>query len=176
MQAYTSLQKTLHWLMGLLIIGLFVVGFIMVDMAPGESKWSIYGFHKSFGFLVLVFFFVRLSARLMTPPNIVDHSVSNLHYMLIKLSVPVLYIIMLMMPLSGFIMSDAGGYAVSFFGLFEVPSLFKGMKSLGETASWVHHNLAPFAAGIVVLHMMGAFFHHFILKDDTLTRMLPSKK
>ena len=162
--------------MGLLIISLFAVGFIMVDMAPSESKWSIYGFHKSFGFLVLVFFFVRLSARLMTPPKIVDHSGSNLHLLLIKSSVPILYIIMAMMPLSGFIMSDAGGHAVNFFGLFDVPSLFKGMKSLGDAASWIHHNLAPFAAGIVVIHMLAAVFHHFILKDDTLTRMLPSKK
>lgn len=172
---YTSMFKFLHWFMSFAIIGLFVAGFVMTSMAPSDLKWTTYGLHKSLGFTMLVLVFIRILSRLMNPPKIKHHSISALHYVLIKISVPVLYLVILCMTLSGFIMSDAGGHAINLFSLYELPLLLTNMKFLAEYAHTVHVYVAPVGATIIGLHIVAALYHHFILKDDTLMRMMPGK-
>ncbi|HCU07097.1 MAG TPA: hypothetical protein DIC42_05940 [Holosporales bacterium] len=172
---YTASLKFLHWFMAVVIIGLFVAGFLMTDMAPSELKWTIYGMHKSFGFTMLILVFIRILSRIAHPPKIKDHSISALHYFLIKVSVPVLYLVILSMTLSGFIMSDAGGHTINLFSLYELPLLLTNMKFLAEYAYAVHTYVAPIGASIIGLHILAALYHHFVLKDDTLKRMMPGK-
>ena len=174
-KSYTCTLKFLHWFMGFIIIGLFVAGFVMTSMAPSDLKWTTYGLHKSLGFVMLILVFVRILSRMMRPPKIKDHSISPLHYFLIKVSVPVLYLIMLCMALSGFIMSDAGGYAINLFSLYELPLLLTNTKFLAEYAHTIHVYAAPVGATIIGLHILAALYHHFILKDDTLKRMMPGQ-
>jgi len=167
--------KFLHWFMAFFIIGLFIAGFVMTSMAPTDLKWTTYGLHKSFGFIMLVLVFIRILSRIISSPKIKDHSISTLHHLLIKVSVPALYLVILCMALSGFIMSDAGGHAINLFGLYELPLLLKDMQCLSGYAHNVHEYVAPVGAAIIGLHILATLYHHFILKDDTLTRMMPGK-
>ena len=161
--------------MAIAIIGLFIAGYVMTSMAPSELKWATYGMHKSLGFVMLVLLFVRLLSRMLRPPKIKSHSISAVHHFLIKISVPVLYLVILCMTLSGFVMSDAGGYGINLFSLYELPLLLKNMKFLAEYAHAVHVYVAPVGATIIGFHIVAALYHHFVLKDDTLKRMMPSK-
>lgn len=161
---YTATLKFLHWFMAIIIIGLFIAGFVMADMAPSDLKWSIYGMHKSLGFSMLVLVFIRILSRIANPPKIKDHSISPVHYFLIKVSVPVLYFVILSMTLSGFVMSDAGGHTINLFNLYELPLVLTNMKFLAEYAHTVHVYVAPVGASIIGLHILAALYHHFVLK------------
>jgi cytochrome b561 len=84
-----------------------------------------------------------------------------------------LYLLLLAQPISGWIMSSAGGYPVSLFGLVDVPALVGENHDLHESLEEVHEVLFYALAAVAVLHALAALYHHFFMKDDTLRRMLP---
>ena len=76
-------------------------------------------------------------------------------------------------PLSGWMMSSARGFPVSWFGYFQLPDLVPKSKPLYDALMATHHTLAWVLVAVVVLHVAGALKHHFVLRDDVLRRMLP---
>jgi cytochrome b561 len=84
-----------------------------------------------------------------------------------------LYAIILVMPITGWIMSSARNFPVSWFNLFQLPDLVKANKPLYEAMHTTHDVLAWTLAIVAIVHLLAALKHHFILKDDTLRRMLP---
>ncbi len=140
-----------------------------LDFSP--VKLQIYGLHKSFGMLVFMLAALRLAWRCINPPppHIQSHQIwerwlSGLVHVL-------LYIAMLAMPLSGWLMSSAGDFPNSFFGLFEIPDLIGKNEDAFKTLQDVHESLAYIILGLLALHTAGAFKHHFIDRDETLQRM-----
>lgn len=172
---YTNVFKILHWVMALIILSLFGVGYFMTSLPANDTKWFIYGMHKSFGVIILLLVGIRLAMRLINPPRIQLYTISTLHFVLSKLSVPILYIVMLGMSVSGYVMSDAGGYTINLFGLADLPHFFSGMTELSKVAHNVHTQFAPMALGIVALHIAAALYHHYFLKNNTLKRMMFKK-
>jgi cytochrome b561 len=167
--AYGSLSKLLHWLMALLIIGLLCVGIYMSEMERGPEKFQLYALHKSFGVIALGLFAIRLLWTLSNPRPIALGTPGEQ-----KLAAAVkhmMYLLMLLMPLSGLVMSWSGGHTVALFGL-ELPSLLGEDKARGEVARTLHGLGMYLFVLMIVLHVGGALKHHFINKDDTLRRML----
>ncbi len=102
----------LHWLMAVLIIALLIMGWQMGQMPKGDEKYQLMGLHKSFGVLALLLICLRIPGRLIsgaTSPTLTiqDHIARITHLLL--------YLMMLIMPISGVIMSWAGGRAIHFF-------------------------------------------------------------
>ncbi|CAO4847343.1 MAG: Cytochrome b561 [Holosporales bacterium] len=167
---YTRFQKILHWGMALVIIGLLIVGFIMEDL-PDTMKANVYMMHKTLGFIVLCLIPIRFIARLKMTP-VTYPAAHPLHTFLMKGSVPVLYFMMLGMALTGFLMAMASGFGITLFGLYKVPMIIPQSKMLASWANLLHSFFAPCFAGFLVLHFGAALYHHFILKDNILKRMM----
>jgi cytochrome b561 len=168
---YSKLMKWLHTFMAILILGALGVGFVMTDMEPTDFKWQVYGIHKSIGFLVALFFIVRVIARLTT--NIPDHpkDLTPLHLILSKMSPYVLYLGMGVMAFSGYLMSDFSGKGVNVFNLINIPTLFPNNAAVSGALHWVHMFVAlPFAV-LVGAHILASLYHHFVLKNNLLHRM-----
>ncbi len=170
---FGAVAKILHWFMAFAIIGMLIVGFIMADMQPSQLKWTTFMLHKSTGVLLMFLLAIRLVWRLANPtPQL---TVNGFKGVFARLSVYVLYAAMATMVISGFIMSDAGGYAISFFNMFTIPFVFEKSSELSGIASQIHTNAAFAMIGILFLHVLAAFYHHVFLKDSVLVRMLPKK-
>jgi len=170
-QGYNRIARAFHWSIAVLIIGLLVVGFYMEGMEPAPFKYKVYGWHKALGITVLVLAVLRIVWRQFSPrPQSLSHY-KQWEKILSKTIHAVLYVAMIGMPLSGWVMSSAGGYPVSFFGLFDVPSIVSKDKELSRLANELHGIFGYAIVGVVVLHIFGALKHHIIDKDATLSRM-----
>ena len=166
--------KTFHWLIAVLVIGLFTLGLIQVRWPVSPLKFELYAWHKSFGILVLLLVSLRLVWRLINrqvpqlPPtmNVFERFLANAtHY--------AFYVILLSMPLSGWIFTSAANFPLKLFDIVALPAIVPPDKDLSELARDIHHWLGWTLAGVFTLHVAGALKHHFIDRDDVLKRMLP---
>jgi cytochrome b561 len=160
-------SRLLHWLVAFLIIGLLYVGLYMAGLPDSPSKFELYGFHKSFGIMVLGLVAIRIMWRLLTmTPDLPDK------LLLSRLSAPVLYLAMLTMPISGVVMSQAGGYPISVFSLFTVPTFMDKNPDLGKLAWQVHGYAGKVFIVLICLHILAALYHQLVLKNNLLGRMI----
>ncbi|MCB9990376.1 MAG: cytochrome b/b6 domain-containing protein [Rhodospirillales bacterium] len=173
-ESYGIAAKGLHWVMALMVLGLLLLGFYMGGLDFSPFKLSLYGWHKSFGTLVLFLVAFRLAWRLANPRPAHIKTHKGWEKALAALVHILLYAGMIVMPLSGWLMSSAGDFAHSFFGLFEMPDLVGKDKDLFRQMREVHEVGAFMILAAIFLHAAGAFKHHFIDKDGTLRRMLPA--
>lgn len=171
--AFGAIAKNLHWIVAILICGLLVLGFYMtgLDYSPDKLNW--YSLHKSLGVLVLWLAGLRLLWSLYTLPPLPLETHKLWERALSKLTHIALYSTMILMPLSGYIMSASGEYGVSFFG-YNLPNIVPQSALLSEVANETHQIIAYVLTSVIMLHVLGALKHHVIDKDKTLLRMLPS--
>lgn len=175
-EKYGAVTKAFHWLTGITVICLLGIGLYMVRAEKGPALFQIYGLHKSFGILVLTATFFRVLWHVYSKkPSLVD-GMAAWERAAAHAGHFFLYICMLGMPLSGWLMSSAFGRSVKFFGLVQLPDLVQPNPALAETLSDIHEYLAYALIGMIVLHAAAALKHHFISKDATLKRMLPFGK
>jgi len=168
---YNLTAQLFHWSIAALILGLIVLGFYMDSMERSPFKFELYGYHKALGILVLVMAVMRIIWKHVSErPSPLSHH-KNWEKCLSKTIHIVLYLAMIAMPLSGWVMSSAGGYGVSFFGLFDVPAIVDKNKELGRIAYQIHGVLPYIVMGCVGLHILGALKHHVLDQDETLRRM-----
>lgn len=168
---YGLLARLLHWGMAILIIGLLAVGLLMEELSA-PLKYQIYGIHKALGIIVLALVIGRLAWRFYSPPPALPTTLSSLQRLASHTLHIALYIAMVVMPLSGWAMSSAGGHPVSLFGLVELPALVEKNKELGHLFNEVHELVAYALIAAIVLHISAALLHHFVFKDNILRRML----
>ena len=169
-QNYNAVSRVFHWSVGFLILGLLIVGFYMEGLEP-PFKFKVYGWHKALGIAVIGLGVLRGVWKFSSasPKSLSAHK--QWEKLLSKTIHIVLYFLIIAMPLSGWVMSSAGGYAISFFGLFEVPPIVGEDKGLSKFAGEVHGVLAYAFIVCIGLHIVGALKHHVIDKDATLNRM-----
>jgi len=173
---YSTPAIVLHWLIALLIFAGFPLGLYMVDLPLSPDKLKLYSYHKWIGITVLMLAAIRLSWRLThTPPPLPDrvaawqrHASAIVHGLL--------YLLMIAIPLSGWLMSSAKGFQTVWFGVLPLPDLIGKDKALGELLAEVHKILNFTLLGLVVLHVGAALQHHFIERQPFLQRMGWGKK
>lgn len=169
-EEYGLVHKAFHWLIAVIIIGLLPVGLFMVGMENSPLKLEIYAMHKSFGLLVLALGILRLLWRFFSPvpDELETHKTwevalaGGAHFWL--------YVCIIGMPLSGWLMSSASQFPVPFFG-WQLPHIIGKNEKLGEIFANIHEILAYTLLFILALHAAGALKHHLIDKDETLQRM-----
>ncbi len=175
LNSYGSLTKFIHWLMALIIISLIAVGFFMADMENSDQKWFLYGTHKAFGIIVLSLIPLRIIWRLMNPQPTLPKSLPNWQKKAANANILFLYLCMVAMPLSGFIMSFFGNHPISMFGIFTIPAIER-VPAISGFAHETHEILALAITASISLHILGALHHHFTKHDQVLKRMLPGCK
>ncbi|MDP2227025.1 MAG: cytochrome b/b6 domain-containing protein [Moraxellaceae bacterium] len=168
------LAQLLHWLVFILIIG----AWFAVEQRELYPKGSVergewMALHKALGLTVFFLFWARLGWRLSGPvPAAVVTNVWQ-HRMAVVVHWA-LYAVMLLMPLSGLLLSQFGGRPVSWFGVFEIPVLVAENKELAGNIKDMHTDVWwPLLLVLVALHAVAALWHQWVVKDGTLRRMLP---
>ncbi|QJQ31673.1 cytochrome b [Sphingomonas lacunae] len=165
---YSRVARWLHWGMALLIIG-NLAGGLLHDIAPQQ----IMPLHKANGILLLALAIVRIGWRLTHKGPDWPDSLSAGARRLSSLTHAMLYGLMVLIPLSGWIMSSASDRPISFFGLFDVPKFAVTKEDLIAGISHEGHEILAFMMiALLVLHIAAALRHHFILKDGIMARML----
>jgi len=154
---------------GLILAGLFM-GWTMTDMAISPQRLRIFNYHKWVGVTVLVLALVRLIWRLTHRPPALP-AMPSWQRRLAKFGHGLLYVLMLVVPVAGWIYSNASGYPVVYLGVVPLPDLVERNKELADAWVQVHGNLAMILGVLIGLHVLAALQHQFIVKDDTLGRM-----
>ncbi|HQU77952.1 MAG TPA: cytochrome b [Azonexus sp.] len=170
---YTKTAKSLHWLMAILIFGLLALGFYMQDLPLSPQKLQLYSWHKWAGVTAFLLVLFRLAWRATHTPPALPASMPKLAQFAAHAGHLALYALMLAIPLSGWLMSSAKGFQTVYFGVLPIPDLLAKNKELGDLLQTVHMSLNLLFAIVIAGHIGAAFKHHFIDKDDILTRMLP---
>jgi cytochrome b561 len=172
-ESYGLVAKFFHWLIFLLIATLLAVGFLMTDMENSPDKFFVYGIHKSVGITVLLLALIRLGWKMANVAPVLPSSLHQVEKFLAHAGHAFLYVLMIAMPLSGWMMSSASGFPVSVFGLFTLPDLVAPDKELKALLVDTHYLLAIVIIVVVSLHILAALTHHFYYKNNVLRRMLP---
>jgi cytochrome b561 len=173
--SYGSVTKTLHWLIAVLIIGMLVFGFFLEDI-PKPLRGEMIGLHKSIGLTILLLIILRLIWRYINPVPMLPMTVPLWEQIAARLVHLLFYLFLILMPLSGWIMSSLGGHPVLFWGLLNWTLPVTPNESLGNFFFNVHAVIAWIIIGLLVLHIGAAIKHHFIEKNHVLRRMLPGYK
>ena len=166
---YSFIHSLIHWLMACLIIALLATGYIMDDMPNGSEKYQLLGWHKSLGLLTLFLIVIRIITRMQSD---VTHPPSALwETMVRKVTHSLLYLLMIIMPLSGAIMSWSAGYPIKFFSLFTIPGSEVEITSLASIARSFHFFTAYGLVILIALHLGAFLFKQFIKKEDIISRI-----
>ncbi|UTW49082.1 cytochrome b [Bacterioplanoides sp. SCSIO 12839] len=168
--SYNLPTKLIHWSSAAVILTLLVVGIVMEDMENSPQKWEIYDLHKSFGVIALLLILLRIPVRISNPVAPLSGTPRG-DVIKAKAVQGLMYVCMLVMPISGLIMSQAGGHEVALFGL-ELPMVFAENHDLHEVGEALHGLTAWALMFLLLAHIGAALLHHFKMKDDTLKRML----
>lgn len=160
LEGYHLVSKLLHWLMALMILSLLAVGIYMHELPKEDALRPIlYMAHKATGMTVLLLVVFRLFWRLQHKPPKLPDVMSNRLKKMANATHASLYVLMFLVPIAGYTMSTAAGYAVNFFDMFELPLLFGKNKMLAELAGGAHVVLAFVMLTVIVLHVIGAVKH-----------------
>jgi cytochrome b561 len=173
---YTGIAKSLHWLMALMIFGLLALGFYMSDLPLSPEKLQYYAWHKWAGVSVFALVWLRLAWRIThRPPSLADNLSRPMQWTA-HAGHFLLYVLMIAIPLSGWLMSSAKGVQTVWFGVLPIPDLIGKDKALGKSLAELHEALNIGLLLLIAGHAVAALSHHFFHKDDTLRRMLPSRR
>lgn len=167
------ISQLIHWIMAIIMIGLVAVGLYMTYLMPvGPDKFTLYGWHKQIGIVALVLVIFRLGWRAVnTRPHEIG-SAKPWEKQAARWVHRFFYVAMVVMPLSGWLMSSAKGYPVSVFG-YILPKLIEPSPTLGPVFALTHQITAYILIAGIILHVGGAFKHLWVYKDKTVQRMVP---
>ena len=173
---YTRTAIFLHWLVALGLVGTFALGFYMEGLPLSPNKLKLYSWHKWAGMTLFAIIVVRLAWRLSHRPPELPASMGTGARMLAHAGHWLLYALMLLIPVSGWLMSSAQGFSVVWFGVLPLPDLVSKNAELGDLLKNVHVILNYTLLVAVLGHIAASLQHHFIKKDNVLARMLPVLK
>jgi cytochrome b561 len=173
---YGAVAQAFHWLIAALIVTQFVLATMADDLPIGAHKLALLARHKSFGMTVLMLAILRLLWRLKNPPPQLPDHMTPLERKFARATHVAFYVLLFAMPMTGWLMSSAKNYSVSWFGLFTWPNLIGKNEAAFEALRSTHDTLAAILLTIAVVHILAALKHHFWNKDNVLLRMLPLGK
>ncbi len=183
---YGTVAMTLHWLIAIAIMFMIGFGYYLSTLPIGDPNlFSLIQLHKSIGLTILLLSVLRVIWRLINPAPPLPNTLSPSMKFLARTTHVVLYVMILAIPLSGWAMVSASplGLPTMWFGLIEWPHIsflahlpYAQKDRTEESIHSVHAWLAYGTAALLMLHVGAALMHHYVIKDDTLRRMLPSTR
>ena len=170
---YGAVAQALHWTIAALIVVQFVLAKLAEHLPLGIEKLILLARHKSFGMTILMLAVLRLAWRVANPPPPLPSGMTRAARTTAGVTHAAMYVLLFAMPLSGWLMSSAKNYSVSWFGLFTWPNLIGPDEAAFRLLRETHGILSNLLLAIVILHVLAALKHHFWDQDDVLRRMLP---
>ena len=176
---YTATAIVLHWLLAVVVLGLFGMGLYMADLPFSPQRLKLYNWHKWAGMCFLILSVLRLLWRLAHRPPVLPAEVSQAmpswQTRAYHATHHLLYVLFFAVPVAGWAYSSAAGFPIVLFGQLPLPDLLAANKDLAEQIKPLHELLAFALVGLAALHMGAALKHHWLDRDGLLLRMLPSR-
>lgn len=171
-QRWGLLAQAFHWLMFLLILGAWFAVETREEFPKGtaeRTQWM--SLHMALGLSIFFLVWLRLAARFsQVTPTSTGPALQQKLATLVHLG---LYVLMILMPVTGLIAAQLTGKSVSWFGVIDIPMFFSENEELGESMEELHESGWIAMMVLVGLHAAAALYHQFVSKDGTLRRMLP---
>jgi len=173
---YTPLAQALHWITALLMFSTVPLAWVMVNLpSTAHIADRLFTLHESIGLTILIIVAIRLIWRSRHPAPPLPSNFARWDRLLAQASHWLLYVILLGMPLSGYLMNAAGGYPIGFYWLFDVPGLPK-TPALANLGFWLHVVIGQWCVYVlVILHVTATAWHVAVRRDGVLERMLPEQ-
>lgn len=170
---YSMVSLTLHWATALLVLGQIVLITIAEEVSGSERGfWMM--LHKSGGATILILTLARIGWRIANPAIPLPPSVPKWQKLFARATHVLFYVVLLALPLTGWLAGSAAGRGFEYYGLFDFPLLpIGGGRDLAKDLMEIHEALPKLLYVLLALHVVGALKHHFVDRDNVLHRMLP---
>ncbi|NOT67831.1 MAG: cytochrome b [Methylophilaceae bacterium] len=174
-ERYGTLSIALHWLMLLLFIAVYASIELREFFPKGsDPREALKTWHFMLGLSVFALVWLRLLALKLGAFPRIRPEMSKWQHWLARAMHMTLYVLMIAMPLLGWLLLSAAGKPIPFFGL-ELPALIGKSKELAETIKEIHETGGTMGYFLIGLHASAALYHHYFLRDNTLLRIMPNR-
>ena len=172
---YGSLSIALHWLMFLLLVGVYSC-IELRELYPKGSdlRNALKAWHFTLGLTVFALVWLRLALRLFQVTPAIEPPVPGWQHILSKLVHLALYAMMVCMPIAGWLILSGEGKPIPFYGI-NLPALMAENKALAESIEEIHKTVGKIGYFLIGLHTVAALYHHYFMRDNTLRRILPGQ-
>ena len=170
-RGYSLPMRLLHWAMAVMMIYVIIIGFMM---GYGVKVGAHYDYHRATGFLLMLLIVLRLALKMVTRPPVPLHvGEPGLQQLAARVVHAMLYVLLVVQPFLGWYATNAWGVAkIPFFFGMTLPKIVEKDRALGNYLLEIHHYVGLLVTALVVLHISAAFYHHFVLRDGLIFRML----
>ncbi len=173
---YRPAARALHWLSALLVLSTIPAGVIMLQAGLSRPlQDALFMFHKNIGVVILLLVLARLAYRLANPPPQLPAAVPNLQARVAGAVHLLLYALLIVMAVSGYVRVVAGGFPLEVWDALGVPRLVAKSEPLAAQAKAIHANARYALFLLIALHVGAAAYHGLVLKDGVVRRMLPRR-
>ena len=170
-----SIAKGFHWIIAALIFTQFGLGWIADEWPRSPTKVDLFVWHKSIGILILTLVVLRICWRMLNRVPDLPAATSRMERWGAHASHAVLYLLIVAMPISGWVINSAANFPLKLFWLVPLPNIVAPSKATQTLAANIHLGLFWTLATVVTIHIAAALRHHFVKRDDVLIRMLPGE-
>lgn len=167
---YHILMRGFHWISAILIIALLGIGVYMANF-NSAYKYDLYDLHKSFGMIILFVTLLRIITRLLSKIPILPSGFNSIEIKLSKIVYFSMYLLIIIMAVSGYLMSDLSGYSVKIFN-FKVISIFDVNLEMANLFHSIHMYSAYTLIGVISLHILATIKHIVVEKINLLPRII----
>lgn len=143
----------------------------MTRVIEGDMKLRVYSWHEWIGATIFGLTLARLIWRLRHPAPPLD--LPWIERVGASVVYAAMYVVLLIQPMVGWMMSAAFGFQVVYLGILPLPRIVAEDRALAERLQQIHFNLAMVLVGLFAAHLGGVLYHHLIVQDGVLRRMLP---
>jgi cytochrome b561 len=171
--SYGIVAQVFHWLIAALVFAQLAVGVYAANLPVSLARLQWLSRHKSLGLGILALVLARLAWRALNPPPALPGSVPPRERRAAAAVHWLLYVLLVLAPLAGWLHASAAGLSVNWFGLFQVPDLVAKDPQLSELFKQVHRVLVALLAVFLAGHIGAALRHALLLRDGIMQRMLP---
>ncbi|HEX4986478.1 MAG TPA: cytochrome b [Burkholderiales bacterium] len=173
---YTTAAIVFHWVVAILVFTMIGLGFYMEGIPKGNPDRAFYfNLHKSIGVTTALIVIARLWWRAKHPAPLLPASMPGWEMQASRISHALLYMCIIVMPLSGFCATQFTKYGVNYFGLFKIPPMGFENKVIYDLLQGVHGLTAALLVTLIVIHVLAALKHLLIDRDRVFQRMLPGR-
>lgn len=173
--AWGSPAKLFHWAIAALILAQIVLGVTAASWRLSPTKLNLFFWHKSTGMLILLLVALRLLWRLANRAPALPEGMPAWERAAAQLSHGLLYVLMIALPATGWIVNSASNIPFRIFWLIPLPAIVAPDKATADLVALVHGGLVALLALVLVAHIGAALRHHFVKRNTVLVRMLPGK-
>lgn len=173
---YSPISIAMHWMMFLLMVAVYACIELREIYPKGsDPREALKMWHFMLGLCVGILVWVRLFFMVRGQKPAIVPTPPRWQHLLSKAVHGLLYLLMIGLPILGWVMLSAAGKPIPFFGL-ELPALINENKELSKSIKEIHATAGTVGYYLIGLHAVAGLFHHYVMRDNTLIRMLPKCK